>query len=455
MAASPEQACPTPPRPTGLGCGALPCGDRRRRARRRNGAAYLLVLSAGMLLSVIGIGIVTASRAATRAAGQEADLTEAALLAEAGVEWGMAAVAANAAGWRTAYTHNVEVPAKTVGRGTVTFKLVDALDGSLSNNAADAVRLYGIGRVGSATRVYRVQLSGTGATLDVLKAPAHAGGGLTVNGNVTVTGGPLSANGLLKVATGKVVTGDVQGTSLQMDGTVSGTQTTLAAALPMPQAAAFDTYKAAATVIPYPAGGSIAKKVLSPGTNTVSAAAGLNANGVYYIAVPAGQTLSITSSRLVATLVVELGTGASVVTSAAFAWDPPRADYPALVIKGTTGTVTLGGINGTLSEATSAANYNPAGTPSPYVGGSTDSLNDDTYPAELHGLVHVVGSAVTTAIGANLTLKGSVLADGAMTVAAGARLTADPTLAASPPAGYTAVTSMVPDAASWRWDAAP
>jgi hypothetical protein len=424
-----------------------------QRRRRRAGAAYLLVLSAGMLMSVIGLGILTASRSATRSAGQAADLDEAALLAEAGVEWGMAAVAANAS-WRTTYASGIEAAAKTVGRGTVTFKLVDETDGNLSNNASDAVRLYGVGRVGSATRVYSVPLAGTGASLDVLKTAVHAGTNLTITENLSPVGGPLSANGTVTVNGGKTVTGDVQGTALTLSGTVTGAKTTLPAALAMPQSTAFDTYKAAATVIAYPSGGGVTKKVLSPGTNTISTT--LNANGVYYVLVPAGSTLSITNSRFVATLVVELGANSQLVTTGNFAWDPPRADYPTLVVKGTTGSsVQLGGSNGTLVESTNITNFNPAGTPSPYVGGTTDADKTDSYPAELHGLVHVVGSAVATSITNNLTFKGCVLAEGAVSVGAGVRFTADPTLVASPPAGYSAATAMVPSAASWRWEPAP
>ena len=73
------------------------------------------------------------------------------------------------------------------------------------------MRVYGIGRVGSATRMYSVKLSGSGSALDVLKAPAHAGGNLTVSSAVTATGGALSTNGTLTVSA--TITGDAQATA--------------------------------------------------------------------------------------------------------------------------------------------------------------------------------------------------------------------------------------------------
>ena len=423
--------------------------------RRRAGAAYLLVLSAGMLLSVIGFGILSSSRSATRSAGQAADLDEAAALAEAGVEWGMAAVAANT-NWRTTYASGVEAAAKAVGRGTLTFKLVDEVDGNLSNNASDAVRLYGVGRVGSATRLYSVQLAGTGAVLDVLKAAVHSAGNLSVSDNQTPTGGPLSCNGTLTVASGKTVTGDAEAKAFAGSGTVTGTKTTLSADKAMPAATAFDSYKLLATTIPFPSGGTVTKKVLSPNVNTVGAAAGLNANGVYYIRVPSTGTLTISASRLVSTLVVELDPGGKFATSGAFAWDPPRPDYPTLIVKGGTGsTVTLAGSSGLLYEAANSTNFNPAGMAYPYATGTPDTDTTDSYPAEFHGLVHVIGSAVATTVNNYFSLKGSLVTEGATSVGLGVKLVADPALASSPPAGYTASGQMTPAAGSWRWDKVP
>src|SRR5690349_16928608 len=95
-----------------------------RRHGPRRGAAYLLVLASGMLLAVIGFGILTSSRSATKTAGQNADLDEATVLAESAVEQAMAVIANNS-NWRTLYASGVEGTPVSMGRGTMSIKLVD------------------------------------------------------------------------------------------------------------------------------------------------------------------------------------------------------------------------------------------------------------------------------------------------------------------------------------------
>ena len=359
---------------------------------------------------LIGLGVLTVSRSNSRTSTATADLDEATALAESGVEWGLVAVAADTS-WRSTYTHNVETTPKTMGRGRISFKLVAATGTSL---ASGDVRLYGVGRVGVATRVYSVLLTGAGATLDVLKSAAHAAGDLTVNESLTATGGAISSNGQLQVKASKTVTGDVKGMALRIDGAVTGAFSTLTTALAMPVASVFDTYKAKATTLTFSSiasgTGTIDKKVLSPGNNTVIAAAGVNADGVYYIKVPSTGTLTIKASRLVATLVVELDPGAAFSVQGANAWTSAKSDYPALIIKAGAGSsVALAGSSSNLSELSALVNYNPTGTPYPYPSGSANTTTMDSYPSQIQGLIHVIGASVTTSLLSNFNLKGAIL----------------------------------------------
>jgi hypothetical protein len=421
--------------------------------RPRRGTAYLLVLGAGILLSVIGFGIMTAARSNTRTASQAADMDEAAMLAESAAEWEMAYINQTTS-WRSSFTSGVETTALSVGRGTMSAKLVDETDGNLSNNSSDAVRLYGIGRVGSATRIFSIQLTGGGASLDVLSSAAHAAGNLSVTDNLTVIGGPISSNGTLSVTSGKTVTGDAKATTIT--GTVSGTKTTLSSPLTMPPSSVFDTYQSSATTLAFTSlsSGSVSKKVLGPGVNTWYSGAPTATNGVYYVHVPSTGTLTISTSRLLATLVVELDAGGKFVLSGANAWDPPRTDYPALIIKGGTGsTVSLGGSSSTLSETLNFTNFNPTGMPNS--SGVTDSDTSDTYPSEFHGLLHVIGSSVSSSMLSSFTLKGAAIFDGSLSTATSVKLTLDTALATSPPQGYTGSTQMTPVAGSWKWEKSP
>jgi hypothetical protein len=153
--------------------------------------------------------------------------------------------------------------------------------------------------------------------------------------------------------------------------------------------------------------------------------------------------------------VVELDPGGKFAINGAFAWDPARTDYPALIIKGSSSssTVLLNGSAGSLSELTNLTNFNPAGMPDS--GGGTDSDSLDTFPAEFHGLLHVIGSSMTTTMQGSFALKGTVITEGNLTTSTGVKLTLDSTLAANPPQGYTNSTSMQPVAGSWKWEKSP
>lgn len=128
-----------------------------RRGRKARGSAYVFIVGAAMLLSVIGLGIVAASRLQGRAQGLSRDAEEASFTASSAVEHGLATVA-NDPGWRTSYTNGVWTPSISLNRGTFAWKLVDQHDNNLANNSSHSARLYGKGVVGGATRVYSVLL---------------------------------------------------------------------------------------------------------------------------------------------------------------------------------------------------------------------------------------------------------------------------------------------------------
>ncbi|HEX8911644.1 MAG TPA: hypothetical protein VF796_04740 [Humisphaera sp.] len=433
---------------------ARPAHSRPRR-RARRGAAYVLVLSLGLVISVIGMGVLLTTRVAVRDATRTGEVDEAAVLAQSAAEWGMAAIA-NDTNWRTTYTSGTATAERPLGRGYVSFKLVDETDGNLSNGTNDNVRVYGIGRVGSAKRIYSVSLMPSGPGLDVLRTAAHSGGAAATSGTVTAAGGPFSSNGSFTVPTGATVTGDVEAASVSLSGTLTGTSKVMAAKT-MPGATVFDQYKSIATTIAFSSlsSGNLQNAVLSPLTNPYGLLP--NAKGVYYVRVPANGTLTIRQCRLVATLVVEVDAGGKVATSGSFLWDPPQADYPALIVKATTGcSVDFGGSTTSLSEATYATNFNPVGTPYPYTAsGSADVDTSDSYPSELHGVVHVMGTGFTTTLGSNLKTKGCVIVEGSVTYGGGISLTSDPTLLTTPPQGYRDATVLAPLTGTWRWEASP
>ena len=60
--------------------------------------------------------------------------------------------------WRTTYASSVAIAPIQFGRGTFEWKLVDETDANLADDNADPARLYGIGRTGTAVRIYSVLL---------------------------------------------------------------------------------------------------------------------------------------------------------------------------------------------------------------------------------------------------------------------------------------------------------
>src|SRR5262249_43884039 len=116
---------------------------RCRLRRQRRGATLILVLCAALIVSVIGLSGLTVARLNVRRGSQGNDWTEAGVLAMAGVENALAAIDNNYFWWRWTYANDAESTPRTLGHGTVSWKLVDdsleGTDGSLADDFTDPV----------------------------------------------------------------------------------------------------------------------------------------------------------------------------------------------------------------------------------------------------------------------------------------------------------------------------
>jgi len=430
---------------------ARPARAARRAGRR--GSAYAFVLGVAMLAAMIGLTVLTGAQSAARVGGLSDDAAEARLLAQSAVAHALAAIAQDP-GWRATYASATWTTSAALGRGRISFRLVDETDGILNSDPAHHVRLYGRGQCGSAVRIYSVLIAPEGLALDVLRCAAHAGGNASTNGAVSATTGALSSNATFTVGGGSVVNGDVRAAAVTNGGTVNGTITTAAAAKALPSADVFDTYLAKATEIPFASinNKSIANVLLSPAANPWGAP---NGKGVYHVHVPAGEELKITNARLVATLLVTLEAGARLVTSGTWLAEPPEADFPTIVVRAAASAIVeFGGSTDRLYEATAGVNLNPPGTPYPYPGGTADINKGGSYPTRVRGVIHVIGAGAATTFGSNFTNRGAVVVQGPAAFTGGTSLAADPALYRNPPQGYTAATQMYPVGGTWRWEAA-
>lgn len=424
---------------------------------------YVLVIGTAMILAITGVSALTVTRTQTRAVTGVNDAREAGVLAFSAIEHALTVLDAATIDddplWRTTYAGGVENPPIVLGRGTISFALVDPDDGDLADDDSDSVRLYGIGRVGEATRVYSVLLApNSGEGLEVLRTAAHANGNYVhaaqADDQLTVIGGPLSCNATL-LNSGTIV-GNVEANTVINNGSITGTIDSDVPLKDTPGSAVFERYKAMATVIPQNVWNPDGDFRFDPGVlgRTINPYGTPNPDGVYYIYIPAWEDLRIWKSRIAATLVVECAWDAKVRVQDV-RWER-NGNLPALIIKGSYMRIWLRP-SGEISEATLLTNLNPPGLP--YEGVSDEDLAD-TYPCEVLGLVHAIGSGVGVELGDGLEVTGTVISEG--TIQSGSamtqthvELTVDPELYNDPPPGYITGRVMVPLPGTWQRDELP
>jgi hypothetical protein len=358
--------------------------------------------------------------------------------------------------WRTTYVNNVETSRPHLGRGVISFKLVDEVDGILNNNNTDPVRVYGYGRVGNATKVCSAKMSSSaGAGYTCLNVAVAAVGTVSLGGALsgpTITGSEtISTNSVLTAQNCILNAMNLEAVGLITVLTSTGTGTRNAcSARTYPDSTVFDFYKTNGTSISYGStGGSISRKLITPSANPI--AGGTNASGIYVIDC-AGGALTITGCRIVGTLVI---LNASTVTlSTQLAWEPAVRGYPCLLVQG---NLTWSTASGTLHELGSpSVNFNPPGAPYPYnyggSGGTTNLTSSDTFANQINGLVYCSGNL--TLSGYPTLNKGILIAGGSMTCASGTvAFTYDSYYASAPPPGFSGA-SIALTPGTWRWELA-
>ena len=136
-----------------------------------------------------------------------------------------------------------------------------------------------------------------------------------------------------------------------------------------------------------------------------------NPQGIYVLNC-SNRKVIIANSRIVGTLVI-LGPNAGSSIQGSVAWEPAVPNYPALL---TDTPIPIGLGSAALSEATLNTNFNPAGTPYPYVGGSQNTDMNDAYPSVIRGLIY----STTNLVFQNGTaVEGVVVSHNDITVQAG------------------------------------
>ena len=154
-----------------------------------------------------------------------------------------------------------------------------------------------------------------------------------------------------------------------------------------------------------------------------------NPQGIYVLNCSTKKVI-IANSRIVGTLVI-LGPNAASSIRGSVAWEPAVPNYPALL---TDTPIPIGLGSAALSEATMNTNFNPTGTPYPYVGGTQNLDTNDAYPSLIRGLIYSTSNLVFQN---GTAVEGVVVSHNDITVQAGAlNLKYKSTWLNNPPPGF-------------------
>jgi hypothetical protein len=428
-------------------------------AHRRRAVLYVVVISMSLLVALIGLSGVLTARIQTRLLAQSNDWTEAGVLAQSAADYALT-ILANTSNWRKTFTSGTELGGVTLGRGTIAGTLVDETDGDLANNPGHSIRVYGLGRVGEAVRVFSAKAAGQdpltclNAAMTVNSNLSFATTKVVASGQTVACNANVSANTSANIKANVEAVGSISGPG----GAYKGTCTTNVDVRGLPDNDVFEYYVANGTsisigAIPLNASSqhAIRNALLSPTSNPYTGTC--NAQGIYVIDCQ-NQTLCIYGCRIVGTLVVlnpGANSGVGGTNGSPVNWVPAVSGLPCLLVGGAF-TLSFDSASPGVEE-TKAGNLNPTGTPYPYPGGTSNLTALDTYPSVIAGLVYVSG----TVTGGNYSPAINMLMVGGAYNGSNDTLTLsyDATYFTSPPPGFRGMGQMAPVPGTWRWEAAP
>jgi hypothetical protein len=409
--------------------------DISHRTGRSGGSIYLHVLASSLLITILGLGALAATRLQVRSTRLARDCAEARTCATSAIELGRLYIKLNP-GWRTAMPNGTWWSDRELGAGRSTLQGMDPADGVLSDSAYEPLVLTGVGTRGIARRTVQVTLVPDIKPLAALNTCLCASDLVKINGGkrITALGACVSTNGQLD--NGGVIDGSAEAQSINHTGTVTGTLTVPGTSRPMPSTTVFTDYISKATAVPYAA--TIENVVLGPGCNPLGPT---DPNGLYVIDTGGGN-LTLRNSRIYGTLIIRAA-GQTVTVDEAVLMQNYRADFPVLLVEGNL-ILKPNSVVGSLSESACNTNFNPVGAP---YGGVTDSDTTDQYPDEIRGLVHVKG---TLRLQQTARIVGVVICEGTVTCEDTNTIVHDAGLSANPPWGYTFVDGMKVSPGTWK-----
>ena len=296
----------------------------------RNGSTYVIVLLTSAIVSLIALGSFSLSQIHRKSSIAERDYIRSESLADSGLEQAIAWIGGRPE-WRAKFVDGFGggyVDSISLGNGAVRWKISDPADDDLENLVHQPIKIQSTGKTGFTRSSKSLLVFPAGAPLDAMATSLTCSGELQING---------SLNTALPVATNEIINGfaacDVHASTF--NGTVvEGVSTIIPNAPQMPSNHIFEAYAMQASSFGFfdlPAG-SLEESTISNSQAPENAAT--QPNGVYYIEVPANQTLFIRNCDLKATLVVRLaGDQSKLIVEGNTSWMPHHNGLPALVVK--------------------------------------------------------------------------------------------------------------------------
>ena len=125
--------------------------------RNQRGSAYIMVLGAAMIISVIGLSSLLLVRVQSRHTGWSTDVGQARLGALSAIQIGLLQVASDP-DWRTTRSSGTWWNDMPIGNGSASLSGIDPIDGDLANDPQDPLVLTATGEHGQSRHMLSVTL---------------------------------------------------------------------------------------------------------------------------------------------------------------------------------------------------------------------------------------------------------------------------------------------------------
>lgn len=404
--------------------------NKRTRTSRR-GAAYLVALLAGSIVTVTGLAALSMTTSRTRTTAMADHATKARSLAGTGLEHALCAVAVHIDNGGTRHdVFGAAEPSVTFGGGTFGWSMRN-LDGTAVDNSDQPILLRTKAEHGPARYAMQAILAPSGVPYDVLDTGMYVAGGLQFSTAANLTSDKVVGAITEVNASAATIDAPVESPGEINGSTYLGTTTVGVAERIMPDPSLIDYYVALGERInlgslPTTLGTPSLKQVLlSPASNPYG---NTNEFGIYIIDC-AWNNVLIQEVRVVGTLVLLNSTSSTLIARNTLI-EPAYSWMPSLLVQG---DVTFGSTNSGPSEISLGINLNPAHTPS---GMDWDATADDTYLGGIEGVSYVTGDAVFSLLRQNI--RGTLIIGRDVRILTGStvNITYDPSVATLPPYGF-------------------